>query len=65
VNMEEIMPGVAKAYQILSKDIKVERLSKSSGVIHYGDAANVEAILENLMRIWDLNREDASLKDAR
>ncbi len=64
VNMEEIMLGVTKAYQILSKDIKVERLSKSSGVIHYGDAANVEAILENLMKIWDLNREDASLKDA-
>ncbi len=60
VTMEDLLPGVAKCYQIISKDITVERVSDSSAVIHYENAATFEAIFEHLKALWPQNKEDAS-----
>jgi hypothetical protein len=61
VKIDDLMPGVIESYQIVSKDIKVERLSETSAVVHYGDALNVEAILEMLMKFWDETRGDITV----
>ncbi len=57
VTVDDLLPGVAKCYQIMSKNIEVEKLSESSAVIHYNDAYTFKAIFEFLKNLWDQNKD--------
>lgn len=57
VTVDDLLPGVAKCYQIISKKIEVQKLSETSAVIRYHDAYIFEAIIEFLKDFWDKNRD--------
>ncbi len=57
VTVDDLLPGVTKCYQIVSKNIEVEKLSDTSAVIHYHDAYTFQAIIEFLKDFWDKNKD--------
>ncbi len=57
ITVDDLLPGVAKCYQIISKNIEVEKTSESSGVIRYKDGYTFEAIIEFLKDFWDKNKD--------
>ncbi len=57
ITVDDLLPGVARCYQMISKNIEVEKTSESSGVIRYKDAYTFEALIEFLMDFWDKNKD--------
>jgi len=55
VTIDDLLPGVATCYQIVSKEIEVEKLSESSAVIRYIDVQTFEGVFDFLKEIWDQN----------
>ncbi|OLS15895.1 MAG: hypothetical protein RBG13Loki_0486 [Promethearchaeota archaeon CR_4] len=61
VTIDDLMPGVATCYRIISKNIEVEKLSATTVIFRYLDANSFVAIFDFLKVLWDQNNAATSV----